>query len=112
MESRREAWVDRVAGWRRSGRTAKEYASSIGVNAGSLSHWAWRLGHEQRQEQARRSRSRRAVAATGLIEVIGQQRGGEDGFELRLAGGQRVHIPSGFDAAALKRLVAVLEGGR
>jgi hypothetical protein len=47
-----------------------------------------------------------------LIEVIGHQRGGEDGFELHLASGQRVHIPCGFDAAALKRLLAVLEGER
>jgi len=40
MASRHEEWVRRVVGWRRSGLTAKQYAATIGVNEGTLSHWA------------------------------------------------------------------------
>jgi len=110
MESRRKAWGERVAGWRRSGLTAKEYAARIGVNAGTLAHWAWRLGDEQREQRGQRTA--RAAAAAAVIEVVGRQGGGAQGFELRLEGGRQLQIPASFDAAALTRLLEVLEGRR
>ncbi len=110
MGSRRKAWVERVAGWRRSGLTAKEYAATIGVNAGTLAHWAWRLGCERREQRG--TRSARAASAAAVIEVVGRQGGGEPSFELRLEGGRQLHIPARFDAAALTRLLEVLEGRR
>lgn len=65
MESRRGEWAERVAGWRQSGLTAKQYASSIGVNAGKLTHWAWRLGQKQRRRSARRrQRGRSKIKGT------------------------------------------------
>jgi len=112
MESRREEWVQRVAEWRRSGLTAKQYASSIGVNAGTLTQWAWRLGHEQRRRQARRRLgSRGSTVPAAVIEVVSSVTG-DDRFELRLDNGRRVHIPARFEAAALQRLLEVLEAPR
>lgn len=108
MESRRKAWVERVAGWRRSGLTAKEYAARIGVNAGTLAHWAWRLGGGRRERRGRQAG--RAAAAAAMIEVVGRHGGGEPGFELRLEGGRQLQIPARFDAGALTRLLEVLEG--
>lgn len=110
MESRRKAWAERVAGWRRSGLTAKEYAARIGVNAGTLTHWAWRLGCEGRGQRG--PQTARASAAAAVIEVVGHEGGSEQRFELRLEGGRHLHIPARFDATALTRLLAVLEGRR
>ena len=111
MESRREQWAQRVAAWRRSGQTAKTYASSIGVNAGTLTHWAWRLGHQHGPQQSTQRRQRAAKAASpAMIEVVRTAGPAANGFELQLPSGHRVHVPEGFDAAALRRLIAVLEG--
>lgn len=113
MESRRGEWAERVAGWRRSGLSAKHYASSIGVNAGTLTHWAWRLGGERQRRRRAVESSRRSIAPTAgeLIEVVSSA-GGDDRFELRLENGRRVHVPPRFDAAALHRLLEVLEARR
>ena len=101
MGTRREQWAERVERWRRSGLTAKRFAASIGVSPGSLTHWAWRLGRE--------ARTRSPLPA--LIEVV--PRGACDNrFELALSDGRRLHIPASFEAAALERLLAVLEAGR
>ena len=53
MRTRREQWVKRVVGWRRSGLTAREFAAKIGVKSATLSHWAWQLRREQRMRDSR-----------------------------------------------------------
>lgn len=112
MESRRAEWAERVAGWRQSGLTAKQYASSIGVNAGTLTYWAWRLTQEQRRRRARRrERGGGSTAPAALIEVISSANANDDDrFEVRLENGRRLHVPRSFDAAVLERLLGVLEG--
>jgi transposase len=113
METRREGWVRRVAEWRRSGLTAKEFAGEIGVKPMTLSHWAWQLGREQRLRRTKRGRLAAAAerAAPGLIEVVGVE-SGDSRFELELSGGRRLRIPSGFESSALERLLGVLEKAR
>lgn len=110
MNSTRSKWAGRVAAWRRSGQTAKAYARSIGVNAGTLAYWAWRLDHA---EQRNLSSKRRPAAITGappaMIEVVKTGGSTADGFEILLRGGHRVQVPVGFDSAELKRLIGVLE---
>jgi transposase len=111
MASRREEWAGRVAAWRRSGQTAKVYAKSIGVNAGTLAYWAWRLGREQRRKPStKRRQAALNDAVPALIEVVKTGGGTAHGFEIQLRSGYRVQVAVGFDAAALKRLIAVLEG--
>ena len=111
MRSRRHEWEDRVARWRRSGLTAREFAASIGVNAGTLAHWAWRLGRRSSRRQAKRKPHRGAVAPA-MIEVIGRAGAVDNGFDLELGCGRRVHVPTAFDAAALRRLLEVVEERR
>mgnify|MGYP001192830987 CR=1 FL=1 len=106
METRRAAWSRRVAQWRRSGLSAREFARRRGLNAGTLSHWAWRLGREG-QEQGQRGRGD-AGRRPALIEVIRTDESSEH-FEVELGNGRRVRVPFGFDAATLERLVAVLD---
>jgi len=112
MRTRRGEWVERVGRWRRSGLTAKEFARSVGVNPGTLMYWACRLGRERRAQVA----SQRATVVLpapepAFVELL--TAGGSDSrFELDLGTGRRLHIPARFEAAALERLLAVLEAAR
>lgn len=114
MDATRSRWAELVRRWRRSGQTAREFAESAGINAGTLSHWAWRLRRKERERDegaVKRRRRRRSSAARrerGFVELIVDRH--EDGrFELELGDGRRLRIPSGFDPVALGRLLTALE---
>jgi hypothetical protein len=48
-ERRTRAWWERtVARWRRSGQRAEEFALGVGVRAGTLQWWSWRLARDTR----------------------------------------------------------------
>jgi hypothetical protein len=107
-----------VRRWRRSGQTAREFAESAGINAGTLAYWAWRLKGEGkakgREEKLPKRRPRDSIASVGkrnFVELI-VDRPDDGGFELELGDGRRLRIPTGFDAAVLGRLLSVLGGAR
>ena len=110
MQTRRAEWAERVGQWRRSGLTAKAFARSAGVNAGSLTHWAWRLGRDARCAGAV-AQAAGVPRAAALVEITAAG-GTDERFELELGSGRRLRIPATFDPAALERLLAVLEAGR
>lgn len=111
MRTGRAAWAQRVQRWRRSGQTAGEFAAAIGVKPATLTYWAWRLKREGRDSQPRPRRGSGARGAHPFVEVIvdGPAAGG---FVLELGDGRRLRIPAGFEAPALTRLLAALEGTR
>lgn len=108
MSTAKQKWACHVRDWRRSGATAAQYARSAGVNAATLSYWAWRLGRDERAAEAS---APPAKAAAEFIEVVAAT-GGRRRFEVALENGRRVYVPEEFDGAALGRLLAVLEGQR
>ena len=97
----RDAWQKHVERWVASELTAAQYGARAGVNPRTLVYWKWRLGRERRGV---------AAASTDLARFIEVQAVRDTGFEVELAGGRRVRVPSSFDAAALRRLLDVLEG--
>ncbi len=121
----REVWAKRVERWRDSGLSLKEFAAEIGVNANTLAGWRWRLGAAAGVEP----RKVRPAVPAFLEVVAGLATGGKlavpaakegaivavppdagDPLEVVLRGGHRISIPVHFDAAALRRVVDVLEG--
>lgn len=104
-------WANLVAAWKRSGLTAKEFASSHQLSANSLSWWAWRL---------RRPVARRTSPPAGLrlarVDVVGPVPGESENAESMRArwelatsrGTLRVHGPLDDEllAAVLEMLVA------
>jgi hypothetical protein len=48
-----KVWAKRVERWRESGLRASEFAAELGVNAGTLAHWKYRLAAEARAEAPR-----------------------------------------------------------
>jgi hypothetical protein len=127
----REVWEKRVARWRDSGLSAREFAAEVGIKAGTLGWWASQLRHAEPGESGSgRSRRRRAhgehaatTAATTApvkwLEVIGAD--GQAGRQVRscaappppafelVVAGRTIRVPVGFDADALRRLIAVVE---
>lgn len=88
-----------VAEWTRGEGTQSEIAARHGMPAPTFSWWCLRLARQA-------SSSGRFVA----VEVEPEEMGGGDGaFEVVLSRGRSVRVPSRFDAAALSRLLGVLE---
>ena len=104
MRASREEWAKRVERWRDSGLTAEQFAAEVGINANTLKFWRYKVG---KAVAAKRPRERDATLLP-LVEVSPAAIT-KACFEVELAGGRRVHVPSGFDAGALERLLAVLE---
>src|SRR5260370_14081909 len=111
MRRGRDEWAKRVAGWKDSGLTAKEFATELGINPRSLVFWKWQLGKGSgptAELSAVSVKSGKARARTLPLIELGQPPAPAQ-FELELGGGRRLAIPSTFDADALRRLLAVLE---
>jgi transposase len=117
-------WIREVTRWRRSGKTAPQYASDRGLNASTLAWWASRLGgHAAGQREASlvaRRDERGALALPTFLPVQVVARKARESvtevsapraFEIVLANGRRVLAGSGCDLGELGRLLAVVEGG-
>lgn len=100
MTATREKWRERVAQWRSSGQTAREFAARRGLNASTLSHWAWRLRPESGGGAA-------LARLPAMIEVHARPMA-DDRFEIEL-GSRRVRVPPSFDVDSLRRLLTALE---
>ena len=114
----REEWTKRVARWRDSGLTAREYATEIGVNVHTQQQWGWRLNAEARKGKgATRSKpaaSKKSGSRVPVVEVIGvgatsPSSGPAISYEVVLRDGTMIRVPPSFDDATLHRLVSVLE---
>lgn len=114
----RALWAKRVERWKDSGLTLKEFATEIGVNPNTLSHWSWRLGKESRSASSKkpsRSSAKRKPATkpapdpVQFIEVAPPVIQGDARFEVELRGGRRLFVPACFEAESLGRIVDVLE---
>lgn len=100
-------WAKRIAEWRKSGLTGAEFAQRIGVKEATLRHWKWQLARTRPLQQSRPA----TPSALGFVEISpDMEPSAEDPFEVELAGGVRLRVPQRFDVAALKHLLAVLEG--
>ena len=91
-----EEWTRIVEQWMGSDLPRREFARQVGVNPGTLSWWKWRLQAEV------------SPAPTAFVDlVVEDPPASAPGFDLTVAG-VGVHVPVGFDAVELRRLLAVL----
>jgi hypothetical protein len=112
---KREVWEKRIARWRESGLTSKEFAAELGVNAATLMHWKYRLAAEARgleqqtvalpTEAVRFVEVKTPIPETERPRIIAQA-----AFEVVLASGAVVRVPAHFDESTLRRLLDVMAG--
>jgi transposase len=106
----RGEWRKRVARWKSSGLTAKEFAAEVGINAGTLQYWQYKLKYGDRLDKPPQPGTRSDAIVASLVEVPAPAVSMVDQrFEVELGNGRRVWVAVGFDAEALRRLLAVLE---
>jgi transposase len=120
-------WAKVVAKWRRSGLTARDFASKTGLNRSTLSYWGWKLATTDgatRRERNGTSQSparRRSVEARSdaggrslqLVELPASMTpGSPSALELVLRGEVIVRVPVGFDEDTLTRVVRAVEAAR
>ena len=110
MRTSRDEWRKRIERWRESGLTAEQYAAELGINAGTLKFWKYKLGRPETATAGRRQpkQPKGASVPLPLVEVRPAVVATASGFELELSGGRRLRIPSSFEADALGRLLTVL----
>lgn len=129
-----EEWAKRVARWKASGLTAKEFAAKTGVNPSTLAYWRWRLSsaervggrHEgqpagttasitgrSRKGRAARDRKPPTPASAEFVELpVAAVTTTPSALELLVGEHVRVRVPADFDEATLTRVVKVLGAAR
>ena len=96
-EQKEQQWRRRFGEWQASGLSVRAFCERRGLSAPSFYAWRRELARRDAQEPA--FVPVRVVADDALTVTL----------ELVLAGGRKVRVPAGFDAATLQRLLAVLE---
>ena len=106
MRASRDEWAKRVERWRDSGLTAEQFAGEFGINANTLKFWSYKLSKPSAVTPAPRKKH---TTPLPLIELRAAPVPQDSAFEVEVRGGRRVRVHAGFDADALKRLLAVME---
>ena len=97
----RDTWATRIAEWRASGLTAREFARREGINESTLRWWSSRLGRLAKSA---------AVSPLTFVEMTGAVR--PEPIDIVLTSGVRLRVPQDFDAAAFERLLGALARAR
>ena len=94
-----QEWRWRIRQWKRSGLKVSAFCRRYGLTEARF--YAWRRMLTQRDA---------GRAAFVPVRVLADKQPANDGtLELILAGGRRLRLPTGFDAATLRQALAVLE---
>jgi len=98
-DSRKEQqWRRWIGQWQQSGLSVRVFCARYDLAEPSF--YAWR----------RQIRQRDAAAGTFVpVQVVPDDQQLPSPFEVVLAGGRTLRVPPGFDATALRQLLAVLE---
>lgn len=103
MASRAE-WSRRVAAWRGSGQSAREFAQQEGYSARTLQWW----GSTFRRGRGSGGPSPDDVRLVPVV-VDREPAGAARPLVVELRGGHRVELARGFDGELLRQLLSVVE---
>lgn len=110
-DTTRATWLARIEEWRRSGKTAEEFASGQPFSGGTLTWRASQMKREVglgRKARAPRKRSGGGGSRVVFAEVIRRKRV-EPGAGLTVEiGSARISVSAGFDGALLREVVRAL----
>ena len=117
-------WQARVARWKSSGLTAKQFSAKHALSSKDLYNWASRLGMTSGQKPQQQAAP--AASPVRLLRLVPQNKGatasrtgagavGSSGVRLMVAGAA-IALDTTFDEATLRRVLAVVnsmpEAGR
>jgi hypothetical protein len=99
-EKKEQQWQRRIEQWRVSGQSIRAFCAQHGLSSASFYHWRRVLERRAAEEPA-------FVPVRVEADAVPTQ---ASALEVVLTDGRAVRIAPGFDAATLRRLLAVLEG--
>ena len=100
-------WRRAVRQWRTSGLSIRDFCGQEGLPEGNF--YAWRRTIAQRDAEKPAFVPVQVVAEPPMLA---QPAEAAAALELILAGGRRLRVGPGFDAATLQRLLPLVEGNR
>jgi len=102
-----------VSSYSQSGLSRSQFCGQHGLSLSTLNRYCQLARHREALRSASTGKSPGAVALplarVEFVEKPAAQTGQHGQLLVELAGGRRVAVSSGFDAATLTRLIAVLE---
>jgi hypothetical protein len=102
-------WAEHVEAWRASGISRAEYCRTHGLSRKTFGWWTWRLDQERPEPSATAAPRFLPVELTEApLPSPGATGPADQRIEITLLGGVVVRVGSGFDAAALHRVLTVL----
>jgi transposase len=107
MTERAKCWAELVGGWERSGLSQAEFCRRRGIKLGSFGWWKRQLRRPAGDAPARRGRPPKASKRFVEVRLTGAS--STSMYEVVLAGGRSVRVPSRFDPQTLSRLIAAVE---
>jgi hypothetical protein len=100
-------WAARVAEWRASGVTAKDFCAGRGYAPSSLLGWSSRLGREKKRSE--QTRAKRSTVRFARVVRSGPHRSAEVPAALLVeVGGARIHVNGRADSEALRAVFDAL----
>jgi len=118
--SKERFWRRLLRLWRRSGQTIREFCAEHEVSEPSF--FAWRRMIAERDQQRRRRDNPNSRSSAQSLPKADEQpafvplrvvsTAADMAFDVVLKSGRVVRVSAGFDAASLRRLLAVLEEER
>jgi hypothetical protein len=106
----RKTWEQRVAGWRASGQSAREFAEGRDYTVHMLRYWAQRI--EKEAAKVEPVRLARVVRVPREVALVAGSATAVAGAPLVLeVGGARMQIGAGFDRSTLRAVLEVLREG-
>ena len=112
----RAEWLERVRSWKASGKSRAEFAEKKAYSERSLGWWAWKLGSEGEDLDAKpkavaKPTRRQEPRPLELVELV--QRSEPTAASLRLrVGAVELLVDHGFDRELLGGVLDVLEARR
>lgn len=107
MTERAKYWSALVAAWSQSGLSQAEFCRRRGVKVASLAWWKRQLRKPSSELPKRRGRLTKA--SKQFVEVRWTGTSSAPTYEVVLARGRSIRVPSQFDPQILSRLIATVE---
>ena len=106
MTERARYWSDLVAAWSRSGLSQAEFCRRRGVKVASLAWWKRQLHKPDGDLPKRRGRPPKTASRFVEVRLAGVS---SATYEVVLARGRSIRVPSQFDPETLSRLITAVE---
>jgi hypothetical protein len=105
MTERARYWAEQVASWGRSGLSQAAFCQREGITYGTFGWWKRYLQKASGQQSRRRGRVPKASGPFVEVRLSGLS----STYEVVLAGGRSIRVPSQFDPQVLSRLITAVE---